>query len=222
MLGVVLGRPGRSSPRREPTARAVGEWASHPLDPEPFPGLRLKSLGPRGLRRTNMSYCDNYRRRCFGSKRRLLALLTTLLSWLSPGTGQVLAVDPARSLTQYAHDVWRSEDGLPQNSVTAIVQTRDGYLWLGTEEGLVRFDGTRFIVFNKRNSVLRSNSVWALLEGQDGSLWIGTRGGLYRLRSGQFAAYTTWDGLSSDLVLCLYEDQAGSLWIGTQDGLAAG
>ena len=127
------------------------------------------------------------------------------------------ALDPARPLTQYGREVWRSEQGLPQNSVQALVQTRDGYLWLGTQEGLARFDGVRFVVFDKTNTpAIRHNSIQALLETRDGSLWIATFvGGLARLKDGQFTGYSTRDGLPDDQVLCLHEDKSGALWVGT-------
>ena len=72
----------------------------------------------------------------------------------------------------------------------AIAQTKDGYLWLGTDEGLAQFDGYDFVVFNKENGALPSNSVAALLAAQDGSLWIGTLGGLTRYRNGKFTTFT--------------------------------
>jgi ligand-binding sensor domain-containing protein len=74
------------------------------------------------------------------------ALAATLL-FSSPAA----ALDPEKFITQYTHQAWRTEEGLPQNSVQAIAQTRDGYLWLGTQEGLVRFDGVRFAVFDQKN-----------------------------------------------------------------------
>src|SRR5262249_31316654 len=81
-----------------------------------------------------------------------------------------MALDPSRAITQYGHDVWQTEQGLPQNSVNAIVQSRDGYLWMGTQEGLVRFDGVKFTVFNRRNTPeLRSNHVWCLLYDRAGN-----------------------------------------------------
>ncbi|HEV2178619.1 MAG TPA: two-component regulator propeller domain-containing protein [Terriglobia bacterium] len=139
--------------------------------------------------------------------------------FLAPARGEA-ALDPVRAITQYVHDVWQTDAGLPQNSVLTIAQTVDGYLWLGTEEGLVRFDGARFSVFDKSNTpTLKSNVIMALLAGRDGSLWIGTSGGgLNRLKNGQFALYTTQQGLSNDSVLSLYEDRAGTLWIGTDGG----
>ncbi len=64
------------------------------------------------------------------------------------------ALDPRKALTQFARDAWTSDQGLPQNSVNAIVQSPDGYLWLATQEGVARFDGARFVVFDPRNSGL--------------------------------------------------------------------
>jgi signal transduction histidine kinase/ligand-binding sensor domain-containing protein/CheY-like chemotaxis protein len=132
------------------------------------------------------------------------------------------AGDEVRPLAQYGREVWQTEQGLPQNSIQAILQTRDGYLWLGTQEGLARFDGVRFVVFDKTNTAaIRHNSIQALLETRDGSLWIATYvGGLARLKDGQFTAYSTAEGLPDDQVLSLLEDRAGTLWAGTRGGLA--
>jgi signal transduction histidine kinase/ligand-binding sensor domain-containing protein/CheY-like chemotaxis protein len=148
---------------------------------------------------------------------RFVVLATTFLL-VAPGVYAKL--DPARAIAEYGHDVWQTENGLPQNSVLAIVQTRDGYLWLGTEEGLVRFDGVRFTVFDKRNTpAMRSNTISALVEDRSGSLWIGTNGGgLIRLKGGHFTTFTTQDGLASNAVLSLYEDRQGNLWAGTDGG----
>jgi PAS domain S-box-containing protein len=130
------------------------------------------------------------------------------------------SLDPHKAITQYVHDVWKTDAGLPQNSVLAIAQTPEGYLWLATEEGLVRFDGVRFTVFDKTNTLqLRSNVILALLSDRQGNLWIGTNGGgLVQYRQGKFSALTTRQGLSNDSVLALYEDREGSLWIGTDGG----
>jgi signal transduction histidine kinase/ligand-binding sensor domain-containing protein len=133
------------------------------------------------------------------------------------------ALDPGTRLSQYGQDLWQVEQGLPQNSVQSIAQTRDGYLWLGTQEGLARFDGVRFAVFDRVNTPeIRHNSIQALLETRDGSLWIATYvGGLTRFQGGRFTVYTTRDGLPDDQVLCLHEDSQGRLWIGTRGGLAS-
>jgi signal transduction histidine kinase/ligand-binding sensor domain-containing protein len=98
---------------------------------------------------------------------------------------------------QYRFDHWTADNGLPQNSVRDIVQTRDGYLWLTTFDGLVRFDGVRFTVFNKSNSPgIPTNRFVQLYEDAEGDLWASTENtGLTRLHQGRFTTYTTKDGL---------------------------
>ena len=88
------------------------------------------------------------------------------------------ALDPSRALAEYGHDAWRIEDGLPQDTVEAIAQTSDGYLWIGTQRGLARFDGVRFTVHAPGNPpALRSGAIDSLLADPDGSLWVSTDGG---------------------------------------------
>ena len=88
-----------------------------------------------------------------------------------------LAQTPAR----YHHENWQTEQGLPQNSVPCIRQTRDGYLWLGTREGLARFDGVRFTIFDRRTTPsLLHNQIRHLLEDRAGNLWISTPAALVR------------------------------------------
>ena len=117
---------------------------------------------------------------------------------------------------------WRHPQGLPQNTVRTLLQTRDGYLWIGTNAGLSRFDGVRFTMFDDRNTPqLKESEIWALAEGDDGSLWIGTYGGgLARLKDGVFSGYTTADGLIGNFVATLYKDDDGAIWIGTDRGLS--
>jgi diguanylate cyclase (GGDEF)-like protein len=133
-----------------------------------------------------------------------------------------LALDPQRSLTQYGLDLWTVEQGLPQNSVQAVVQTRDGHLWLGTQEGLVRFDGVRFTVYDEKNTLaLKDHRIHALHEDREGSLWIGTRdGGLVRLQAGTFSVFDTSSGLAHNRVRSIYQDRRGRLWVGTDGGLS--
>ncbi len=135
------------------------------------------------------------------------------------------ALDPSRLITQYGHDVWLTRDGLPQNSVRAIVQTRDGYLWLGTWGGLARFDGVRFTIFNGSNTpALRDSRITALVEGDDGSLWIGTAaGGLIRLKDGAFEPYRSEGDISYEersrwQIRSITRSGDGALWIGTSGG----
>ena len=116
-------------------------------------------------------------------------------------------------------DVWTTENGLPQNTIQAVVQTRDGYLWIGTQEGLVRYDGLRFTIFDTKNTKeLRHNNISDLFEGRDGRLWIASSGGLVVYREGKFTGYTTQDGLSSDVIETVLEDRQGTVWIGIFGG----
>jgi signal transduction histidine kinase/streptogramin lyase len=123
------------------------------------------------------------------------------------------ALDPHKSPTQYSLTVWTQEHGLPQDTIRAIAQTADGYLWLGTDEGLARFDGYEFTIFNKANGDLPANSITALAAAADGSLWVGTSSGLTQYRDGLFHTYTTKSGLPDNAITGLYTDHAGTLWI---------
>lgn len=118
-------------------------------------------------------------------------------------------------------ETWQMDAGLPHNSITALLQTRDGYLWLGTSNGLARFDGVRFVTYRAADEPgLKSNRILCLHEDSRGNLWIGTEnGGLARYHGGRYASLTTAEGLSSDTVLCLREGQTGDLWVGTASGL---
>ena len=130
------------------------------------------------------------------------------------------SLDPSKAITQYAKLVWKSDSGLPQDSVLALAQTADGYVWMGTEEGLVRFDGVRFTVYDKGNTAgLRRSAVISLLVDHAGTLWIGTHGGgLTRFSHGKFEEGLPGNWLADQSVQCLYEDKAGALWIGTSSG----
>ncbi len=131
-----------------------------------------------------------------------------------------MALDPQRRVSQYSQDVWRSDDGLPQNSLLAMTQTRDGYLWLGTWEGLARFDGARFTVFDKRNTPeLRNHAIKALVEDASGTLWVGTGQGLVAYRQGRFerapGAAAPLDAARVEALVAA----EGVLWVGTSAGL---
>ena len=115
---------------------------------------------------------------------------------------------------------WTTEDGLPHNAVNAIAQTSDGYLWLGTDSGLGRFDGVRCRVFGLSDG-LSSLQITALLADRRGVLWIGTYGGgLSRLAQGRIETITTREGLAGDTIIALLEDADGAIWIGTGTGLS--
>lgn len=121
---------------------------------------------------------------------------------------------------EYSHRIWRIEDGLPENRIEAISQTQDGYLWLGTGEGLVRFDGVRFTVFDRSNTpALGDNGILVLSLSSDGTLWIGTDGGgLVSYREGAFRNYGPREGLTNGFVRAIFEDSRRNLWIGTYRG----
>ncbi len=147
-----------------------------------------------------------------------VTLALSLALFLVPASLQA-ALDPNQPISEYIHQSWQTAQGLPQNSVLSMAQTSDGYLWLGTEEGLVRFDGVHFSVFDKNTSGLRNNMVLALLVDHNKDLWVGTYGGgIARLHDGNFRSYTTSDGLPSNQVRALYEDRSGAIWIGTDAG----
>jgi signal transduction histidine kinase/streptogramin lyase len=115
---------------------------------------------------------------------------------------------------QYRVDTWTTEQGLPQNIVRSVHVGRDGYLWLTTLDGLVRFDGLRFTLFDRANSDgIASNRFTPLLETPDGSIWLGTEnGGITRYFQGSFTTYTTTDGLASNAVSGITDDQQGHIW----------
>jgi len=150
--------------------------------------------------------------------RHLVVLIIANTFWAA----NVAAQSPARHdvFGRYQQLNWQERDGLPQNTVVAIATTRDGYLWLGSYEGAVRFDGVRFTLFNPGNTPGIGNAfVTSLVERRDGDLWLGTYGGgVSRLSGSRFTQYAMRDGLSSDFVWCLFEDDAGTLWIGTDGG----
>jgi len=126
----------------------------------------------------------------------------------------LLALDPHKAISQYSYSVWQTGQGLPQGTVMSIAQTPDGYLWLGTPVGLVRFDGAQFRLIEE--DVTTRFGVWHLYVSRDGGLWVSTYGGgLLRFKNGKFTRYTTREGLSDDQVRMVYEDRAGNLWIGT-------
>jgi len=131
----------------------------------------------------------------------------------------LFALDPTRALTQSRLSAWTNESGLPQTTITAIVQTSDGYLWLGTEEGLVRFDGVRFVVSDRQNAPgLRNSFVSCIFEAPDATLWIGTYGGgIARLRNGRIEAFHP-ELLGSDRIREFHTTADGVIFVATAGG----
>ncbi len=163
--------------------------------------------------------------RHIGTPRRASGLFVA--AWLLAGLGSTSASGtpappparigaPSEILRRYDHDVWRARDGLPGDQIPAIARTTDGYLWIGTEEGLARFDGQRFTPFGEiSRSTVDVGGVASLLAGADGSLWIGARSGRILLwRDGALSSPGPALGLREPIrALCLASD--GALWAGT-------
>jgi signal transduction histidine kinase/ligand-binding sensor domain-containing protein/DNA-binding response OmpR family regulator len=131
------------------------------------------------------------------------------------------ALDPNRQLTQYVRDNWQIQDGMPNDKVQALARTPDGYLWIGTLEGLARFDGVRFTVFDRTNTPeMASASIHALLVDSRGRLWVGTQIGLMRMDGqGRLRMYQGMQGLAEAEIQTLAEDKDGRIWVGTRAGL---
>jgi ligand-binding sensor domain-containing protein len=131
-----------------------------------------------------------------------------------------LALEPDRPLAEYGHRVWlSSQSGLPQDNVNCILQTRDGYLWFGTNEGAVRFDGVHFTTFDHFNTPeLRMSAARTMIEDREGRLWIGSNSGqISYYKDGRFTPFA-WS-IEPANILAIFQDHEGSIWFGTDDGL---
>ncbi|HMN26513.1 MAG TPA: two-component regulator propeller domain-containing protein [Caldilineaceae bacterium] len=150
--------------------------------------------------------------------------LTLLLSVARPA---VLADSPPLPIGSVRFNHINVEQGLPNSRVLSILQDRQGFMWFGTAEGLARYDGYDFTLYQSdadNPQSLSNNVVWALYEDHEGSLWVGTEGGLNRFDPtlGRFTRYQhdpdNPQSLSDDIVLSIYEDRQGVLWVGTMQG----
>jgi ligand-binding sensor domain-containing protein len=122
------------------------------------------------------------------------------------------ALNPAWDLSQYAHTAWRIREGFTEGSINAIAQTSDGYLWLGTAFGLVRFDGVRAVPWQPpAGEQLPDNRIHDLLVARDGTLWIATDKGLASWKEGKLVMYPKIAGRST---FPLLEDHEGTVWFG--------
>jgi signal transduction histidine kinase/streptogramin lyase len=143
-----------------------------------------------------------------------LALMTRLLLFsfvlLFFTIRPVGALDTDRQISQYGHTAWRIQDGVFSGTPNAIAQTTDGYLWIGTQAGLTRFDGVRFVSWRPpEGSQLPSSRITSLLGARDGSLWIGTGMGLARWQNGNLTNY----GDAAGSTMAILEDRGGTIWI---------
>ena len=155
------------------------------------------------------------------------ASLATIVLALLMASGMraqgVRGSSPARDTGAHSwvHESWTVKDGLPVNSINALLQDRTGYIWAASFDGLVRFDGIRFTVFNSANSEeLPSNRIIQLKEGRDGSLWLTSeQGHIVRFRDGRFVNIPFETGRTGGGLAPLIEDSAGGIWVGSAEGL---
>ena len=158
---------------------------------------------------------------------RLLILLTALLVAVA---GVCRALEPTTPLARLGRQSWTVENGLPQNTVSTLLQSRSGYLWAGTELGLARFDGMSFRVFDRTTTEQTASGhasasfpdaeIHCILDSSDGSLWTGTSDGLVRMNGGHTTLFTTRDGLPPNSVRGLSKTSDKSLWVWTEGGIA--
>jgi len=133
----------------------------------------------------------------------------TAMLLVCPGA---FALNPALDISQYAHTAWRVREGFAKGVVWSVAQTPDGYLWLGTEFGLLRFDGVRAVQWTPPGEDLPSDLISRLLVTRDGRLWIGTKAGLRSWKDGRLTHYPALEGQG---IISLIEDRQGSVWAGT-------
>ena len=127
---------------------------------------------------------------------------------------RAFALDPSLHISQYAHTAWRVRDGFAKGIIYAIAQTPDGYLWLGTEFGLLRFDGVRAVAWTPLKGQLPSNNITTLLVTRDGTFWIGTTKGLASWKDGKLTAYSE---LNATRISALLQDRTGTVWVATDE-----
>jgi len=141
-----------------------------------------------------------------------------LVTWAAI-VAPAFALDPSKTFSQYLQSSWTVENGLEQKSVMAVAQTRDGSVWLATEEGLVRFNGRTFVSFDERNSpALGDRFIRSLAAAPDGSLWIGTMSGLARYNESKFESFRHEPETRMDIYdICVGTD--GSVWFSSDRGL---
>ena len=148
----------------------------------------------------------------------LVVLGLVLSSVPASGIAEPIRLDADKSIRQFVFDVWRKKDGLPSDNIRDIAQTPDGYLWLATPSGLVRFDGVPFVTFNAGNTAaFRNSSLHDLHVMRDGELWIASfDGGVLRFLEGRFEPFGTEQGFTAENVRALFEDRQGAVWLGTR------
>jgi ligand-binding sensor domain-containing protein len=145
-------------------------------------------------------------------RRKARTCTVVALAWmLLVSPSPLFALNPALDVNQYSHTAWRIRDGFSRGAIKAIAQTLDGYLWLGTEFGLIRFDGVRAVPWQPPpNQPLPSDDVWRLLATRDGALWVGTANGVARWKAGRLTVYRE---LTGRIIWELLEDRQNTVWV---------
>lgn len=161
---------------------------------------------------------DSYAR---GSYHEIGCILPVFLSSIFLWTTPISALDPSKRVTQYDIRLYQAEHGLPMNDMKVVFQDSKGYLWLGCQEGLVRFDGVRFVLFDKsKYPELGENFIWDIKEDWEGNLWLATNGGgVSRFDGKSFTTFDTSDGLASNIVQHIVTARDHTIWFGTENGL---
>lgn len=159
-----------------------------------------------------------------GASKKLLACLRAGLccaATLLCGGALAWAINPSTPLAYLSGQAWVLENGLPQNTVQTLAQSSQGYIWVGTEAGLARFDGSEFQVFGRGSlASLPSGDIRCLLAARDGALWIGTAEGLAAWKSGSMAFFSRNNGLPGNEIRELVQTSDGVIWAWTDGGLA--
>ncbi len=137
------------------------------------------------------------------------------------GSASVAALNPSRSMTQYMQTVWTTNEGLPSDNLMDVIQDSNGFIWIGSYEGLIRFDGVEFKTFSKyTHPDFNSTSARILYKDHHNNLWIGTNGeGVARYSNDQFTMYTTKHGLPDNSIRSIFRDSNDTVWVGTTGGL---
>ncbi|WP_020529431.1 two-component regulator propeller domain-containing protein [Flexithrix dorotheae] len=129
-------------------------------------------------------------------------------------------LSPKKAISQYKFKLWTSENGLPTNGALSIIQAKNGYLWIGTFNGLVKFDGINInVIDHSKIPHFKSNTFTNFYEDADSSLWIGSQGGIVVFKNNKWKVYTVENGLPSSNVDAIFKDKKGTVWAGTASGL---
>lgn len=129
---------------------------------------------------------------------------------------QIIQFDPQKSITQYLIKSWTIDDGLASNALRNIIQTQDGYIWIASYDGIIRFDGIDFHTYNSFNTKsLFTDAIKVLHEDNNGVLWIGTQKGIILYQNNKFFKYDVLEFLDSCNIEIIYADKNNHLWIGT-------